>query len=320
MNEIYRKTVLSVSVLLTICLAGGCGGQDRGAQDFSSTAGLGDTIGSLVQITTPEPVAVEGYGLVVGLEGTGSAECPPQIREYLEQYILKQLPANTRMNVDKFIDSPNTAVVLVEGTMPAMASKNQYFDVRVTALPNTQTTSLERGRLFTAELKMRGRFGVDTRIFADAEGPVFIDKISDPDINKKTGYILAGGKVLDEYKTVLSLRKPDFEMTNRIRNRINGRFSSATSRAVMSGRIELIVPAKYKERRQRFVAIVAALYLEQEPEINSKRIRAFVNELSRSEDKYSCEVALEAIGNECLGELGALLNSSDEKVRLHAAR
>jgi len=320
MNEIYRKTVLSVSVLLTICLAGGCGGQDRGAQDFSSTAGLGDTIGSLVQIITPEPVAVEGYGLVAGLEGTGSAECPPQIREYLGQYILKQLPANTRMNVDKFIDSPNTAVVLVEGTIPAMASKNQYFDIRVTALPNTQTTSLERSRLFTTELKMPGRFGVDTRILADAEGPVFIDKISDPDIGKKTGYILAGGKVLDEYKTVLSLRKPDYGMANRIRNRINGRFGSATSRAVLSGRVELIVPAKYKERRQRFVSIVAAMYLEQEPEINSKRIRALVERLSSSEDKYSSEIALEAIGNECLSELGALLNSSDEKVRLHAAR
>ncbi|HCO94351.1 MAG TPA: hypothetical protein DIU00_10430 [Phycisphaerales bacterium] len=320
MNEICRKTVFSVPVLLTICLAGGCGGPDRGAQDFSSRAGLGATIGSLVRVITPEPVTIEGYGLVVGLEGTGSAECPPQIRKYLGQYVLKQLPASTRMNVNKFIDSPNTAVVLVEGTIPAIASKNQYFDVRVTALPNTQTTSLERGRLFTAELNMPGRFGVDTRILADAEGPVFIDKISDPGINKKTGYILAGGKVLDEYKTILSLRKPDFETANRIRNRINGRFSSAPARAVLSNRVELTVPAKYRERKQRFVAIVAAMYLEQGPDINGKRIRAFLNRLSDSEDKYSSEVALEAIGNECLGELGALLNSSDEKVRLHAAR
>jgi len=323
MKMIFRKPVHCILFLLTICLAGGCSGQgraDRGARDFSSTADLGATIGSLVEVLTAEPIPVEGYGLVVGLDGTGSAECPPQIREYLGQYILKQLPASTRLDTDKFIDSPNTAVVLIEGIIPEMASKNQYFDMRVTALPSTQTTSLEGGRLFNSELKMPGNFGVDTRILADAEGPIFIDKISDSDIDKKTGYILAGGKVLGEYKNFLLLDKPDFKTANRIRNRINGRFGSATAKAVQSDRIELTVPAGYKEQKQRFIAIVAAMYLEQEPEINSERIRVFVNRLSVSEDKYSSEVALEAIGNECLGKLGALLNSSDEKVRLRAAR
>jgi hypothetical protein len=167
---------------------------------------------------------------------------------------------------------------------------------------------------------MVGSFGVNTRILADAEGPVFIDKISDPQINRKTGHILAGGKVLDEYKIILLLKKSNFEMANRVRNLINGRFGLDTAKAVMSNRVELIVPAKYKEQKQRFISIVEAMYLTYDAKVNSERIRTFVKRLSGSEDKYSSEIALEAIGNECLGELSVLLDSSEEPVRLHAAR
>jgi len=321
MNLIRRKTVLIAGVLLAVCFASGCGERTgRGGQDFASTAELGATIGSLVKVLSPKPSPVEGYGLVGGLKGAGSAECPPQIRKYLGRYILKQLPPGRRLDVDKFIGSPDTAVVLVEGIMPAIASKNQYFDVRVTTLPSTQTTSLEGGRLFMTELKDLGKFGVNTRILADAEGPVFIDKISDPQINKKTGHILAGGKVLDEYKIVLLLKKPDYQMANRIRNLINGRFGLTTAKAVMSDRVELIVPAKYKEQKQRFISIVTAMYFTHDAKINSERIRIFAKMLADSEDKYSSEVALEAIGNESLGELSVLLDSPEELVRLHAAR
>jgi hypothetical protein len=167
---------------------------------------------------------------------------------------------------------------------------------------------------------MLGSFGVKTRILADVEGPIYIDKIDDGRIDKKVGYVLAGGKALDEYKIILLLKKADFRMANRIRNRINGRFGDVAAKAVSSDRVEFIVPPKYKEQKQRFVSIVTAMYLTQEPAVNTKRINAYVKGLSGSQDKYSNEVALEAIGNECLDELGVLLELSDEKTRLHAGR
>jgi hypothetical protein len=323
MNGIYKKTVLLTAILLVVCFAGGCGGQKRtagAAQDTSSDADLGATIGSLVKVIAPEPIPVEGFGLVVGLVGTGSAECPPEIRAYLRQYILKQLSPRSGVNVDEFISSPDTAVVSVEGVIPAIASKNQYFDVKVTALPSTQTTSLDRGRLFTAELRVPGRFGVKTRILADAEGPVYIDKIDNSTVDKRTGYILAGGKVLNEYKITLLLNRPDFRMANRIRNLINGRFGDDAAKGVLSDRIDLIAPPRYKEQKQRFISIVTAMYFTQDPKINKERIKTYVERLSGSGDAYSSEIALEAIGNQCLGDLGVLLDSADEKVRLHAAR
>lgn len=319
MNMIGRKIVLVTILLLTISYSGGCSG-GKGKHGLSGSEDLGATIGSLVRVIVTESTPVEGFGLVVGLEGTGSAECPPQIRAYLKQYILRQLPARTRLDVDEFINSPETAVVSVQGVIPAIASKNEYFDIRVTALPSTQTTSLDGGRLFTAELKIPGRFGVNTRVTADAEGPVYIDKIDNSQTDKKTGYVLAGGKVLGDYKVFLMLHKLDFEMANRIRNRINGRFSEAAAKAVSSERLEFIVPPKYKEQKQRFISIVVSMYLNPDPAINSERISAYVKRLSDSPDKYSSEVALEAIGNQCLKELGALLKSSDEKTRFHAAR
>ena len=153
----------------------------------------------------------------------------------MRQYILRQLPAKTNVDVDQFINDPNTAVVSVQGVIPAIASKNQYFDVRAAALANTQTTSLESGRLFTTGLKIVGSFGINTRFLADVEGPIYIDKIDNGQIDKKVGYILAGGKVLNEYTITLSLKNPDFRMANRIRNRINGRFDDASARAVSSG-------------------------------------------------------------------------------------
>jgi hypothetical protein len=323
MNVICRKAVFLITVLLAVYFISGCGGPKRtatAAQDFASPEGLGETIGSLVKVIAPEPIPVEGFGLVIGLDDTGSAECPPEVRAYLRQYILKQLPPKSGLNVDEFINGANTAVVSVEGVIPAIASKNQYFDVRVAALPSTQTTSLDGGRLLRAELKMLGSFGISTRILADAEGPVYVDKIDDGRINKRVGHILASGKVLDEYKIILALNKPNFTMANRIRNRINGRFGDGVAKGISSDKIDLIVPPQYKERKQRFISVVTAMYLTQEQEINNERINFYVKRLSGSGDPYSSEVALEAIGNACLDELGVLLDSSDEKIRFHAAR
>ena len=281
--------------------------------------GLGTTIGSLVEVFSVESIPVEGYGLVGGLNGTGSAECPPRIRKYLKQYILQQL-REQKMDVEKFINSRDTAVVMVRGMMPAAISGSHYFDVMVAVLPGTQTTSLQDGWLYGAELRAAGRFGIAVKTLATAKGPVFIDTISTHEIDKRFGYILAGGTVLDKYKVTLALRRPDYRVAALIRNRLNERFGDGTTEAVSPGQIELKVPVEYKEQKRRFISMVRATYLAQSRELIRERIRTFVRKLAVSEDKYESEIALEAIGNECLGRLVILLNSSNEEVRLRAAR
>jgi len=160
------KTVVVMGALLICCFMVGCeSGSTSG--ELSMPEGLGTPIGSLVEIVTPGRIAVEGYGIVGSLRGTGSGDCPANIRTYLEQYILKQLPEQ-RMDVDKFIASQNTAVVHVYGVMSTSVSEGRHFDVTIAALPGTQTTSLEGGWLYRTDLKQLGRVGLATRILATA--------------------------------------------------------------------------------------------------------------------------------------------------------
>ena len=209
MSTVYEKTAWVVAVLLSAYLIGGCGGPIAGTStDLAPATNLGHTIGSLAEVFTAESMSVEGYGLVGGLNGTGSVECPPEIRAYLTRYILARLP-EYKGGIDKLISRRDTAVVRLEGTVPTGAWKGQSFDVKVTAAPGTQTTSLADGWLYTAELKAKGTFGVATNVIASAEGPIFIDKIGTSRTNRKLGYVLAGGKVLDEYNVGLELRKSD---------------------------------------------------------------------------------------------------------------
>jgi hypothetical protein len=318
----HIKTVCAVSILFVVFFIGGCGKPAKTGKEPNEPAAkidLGDTIGSLAEVFSFESIPVEGYGLVGGLSGTGSSECPAPVREYLKQYILQQLTED-KVNVDELISSHDTAVVVVQGTMPTAVPKNQYFDVRVVALPGTQTTSLEGGWLYGAELKAIGGFGIAMKALATAKGPVFIDTLSPNETNKKIGYILAGGRVLDEYEINLGLRRPDYKTASLICSKLNGRFGTGTARAVSPSQIELKVPAAYKKQKQRFVSIVKAIYLTETPEATRERINTFVKKLAVSEDKYASETALEAIGNESLSKLAALLNSSQEQVRLGAAR
>ena len=311
------KIVCLIVALVTLSLLAGCEKPMKITQEPNEPAPTIDfntTIGSLTEIFSVDSVPVEGYGIVDGLNGTGSAECPPEIREYLKQYILRKLPEQ-KMNVDEFISSPNTAVVVVDGVMPAAVTKNQYFDVRVQALPGTQTTSLEGGWLYGAELKAAGSFGLTIKVLAEAQGPVFIDTL-DESVDKKMGYILAGGTVLDEYKVSLALRHPDYKTAALIRNKLNEHFGPDTAKAITAGQIQLKVPARYKEQKQRFVSIVRAMYLVSTPEITTQRINSLVQELATAKDKFPSEIALEAIGNESLDKLAPLLNSSDQRVRL----
>jgi flagellar P-ring protein precursor FlgI len=323
MMDIWHiKTVCVVGILVVVFFTGGCGEPAKAVKEPNEPTpaiDLNTTIGMLAEVFSFESIPVEGYGLVGGLNGTGSGECPAPIREYLKQYILQQL-GDDKVNADELINSPDTAVVVIQGIMPTAVPKNHYFDVKVVALPGTQTISLEGGWLYGAELKAAGKFSIAIKPLATAKGPVFIDTLSTEETNKKIGYILGGGTVLDEYETSIMLHRPDYRNASTIINKLNGHFGSGTARAVSPNQIELKVPAAYKKQKQRFVSIVKAMYLAETPEATRERVSMFVKKLATSEDKYTSEIALEAIGKESISKVAALLNSSQEQVRLGAAR
>jgi hypothetical protein len=320
--KIYLRKALWCVTLVSLLAAFGCGGPGRQTAKNKSAAdnnGVDDTIGMYAEIFASDAIPISGYALVGGLNGTGSSECPAQIRTYLQKYILQHL-SGAKVNVDDLISSHDTAVVIVEGMIPPAASKNQRFDVRVTALPGTQTTSLEGGWLYGVDLFEARQLGTSIKPLAAAEGPVFTDSAIPGSQDPRTGYVLGGGSVVEEYKVNLALRLPDYRIVSQIRNRINERFGYEIAVALAPGSIELRIPTKYLEAKGRFIQLVRATYLVGSPELTEKRIMTHIEKLAGSKDKSASEIALEAIGNAAMPKLAALLNSSDPEVRFRAAR
>ncbi len=319
MNIRQKKLVWVTSTLLIALFIAGCAeplGTTGKMGKLTAEIDLGTTIGSVAEVFSFDSTPVEGYALVDGLMGRGSAKCPLEVKVYLEKYIRQVSP---KTNVDAAISSRDTAVVFVQGLMPAAVSKNQRFDIKMVALDST--TSLKGGTLLGVDLFQIGRIGISLKPLAKAEGPVFIDTVGSGKTDKKIGYVLAGGRVLDEYKVNVLLRKPDFKMANSIRNRLNdGRFGPDAGKAISYGLIEVKVPAKYRGQKQRFVSLVKATYLVERTDVTKNRIMTFARKLAVSEDKEDSEIALEAIGRESLAKLAVLLKSSNEEVRLRAAR
>ena len=319
MKNYLRKTLWCVTLAFLAATFGCAGGRTAKNQKAADSNAVNDTIGMYAEIFASDAIPVSGYALVGGLNGTGSSECPTQIRENLKKYILQRLKG-AKVDVDELINSPDTAVVVVEGMIPPAASKNQRFDLRVTALPGTQTTSLEGGWLYGTDLFDTQQGGTSIKPLAAAEGPVFVDSTTSDSQGQKVGYVLGGGSVIEEYKVNLTLRLPGYLIVSKIRDRINERFGYETAIALAPGTIELRVPTKYIDAKSRFIQLVRATYVVESPELTEKRIMTHIEKLAGSKDKNPSEIALEAIGNIAVPKLAALLNSSDPEVRLRAAR
>jgi flagellar basal body P-ring protein FlgI/glutaredoxin-related protein len=288
-------------------------------KEIEDDFGIDATIGSLVDVYSTDIIPVEGIALVGGLDGTGSVKCPPGVKNYLKKYIMEKL--DRKSNIEEFINSENTAPVVVQGVMPTLKSRNEKFDVKISIVPNTDTTSLNGGQLWGVDLYEKGRMGDALRLLATAEGSVYIDRL---EFDKKTdytsGYVLNAGRSRDEYKISLILKKPNYKTAAAVRNRINERFESDTAQAVSPDAIRVRVPKYYKKQKRRFIAVVRSLYLIDNKELNEKRVKKHTRQMIVGSEKYRHEIFLEALGSQGKNRLKVLLNSSNTDVRLRAAR
>ena len=282
------------------------------------------TIGSVTRYIATEAVPVQGIGIVAGLMGTGSSECPPNIRRQLEKYIWQQVPEGGSVNPRSLIDSQDTAVVEIFGVIPAYATTAELFDVQLRPLSSTQTTSLDGGFLYTAQLKEMSRlttveqFTRFSKTLATAEGPVFT--LEEKSSDQKNWYVLGGGRALQNGFVKIILDSPDFVTANTIRNRINERFGPKTAVPVSTAEIRVVFPARYLEQKQRFLRMVESLLLGDSPQIRNTYVRSLIEQLLSKENPENAEIALEGVGKPALDELAPLLEHSDTDIRFHTAR
>lgn len=277
-----------------------------------------DTIGDFARLEVPMSVTVSGYGLVGGLTQGGSRDCPGHIRAYLKRMVRGK--AKSDINIDALIASEFTTVVYLEAVVPVAALKADEFDVKVLCLSGLAATVLNGGWLYESDLRLLGD-DVSSPMVATVKGPVFVHEgLGSEAQPRKVGHILGGGRVTADPAIKLFLEAGDYQMASWVRNLIIRRFGQDTAVAVSADQIVLRVPLLYRRQRWRFFAMVEAMYLNQAPEVVKNRTMRLIGELASSQDRNKPEIALEAIGPACLTKIAALLQSSDEAVRLSAAR
>lgn len=208
-------------------------------------------IKDIVSFEGIRPNQLVGYGLVVGLNGTGdNLDNNPYTKESLTG-MLERLGVNIR---DAASGSNNIAAVMVTATLPAFARQGSTVDVSVSAIGSAK--DLRGGTLLVTPL-----LGADGDVYAVAQGPVAVGGFtaegqSGSKITKgvpTSGKISAGAIVekevgfeLTQLNTMnLTLRNPDFTTSKRIGDAINKSFSGI-ARSIDPTTVSLTIPPTFK--------------------------------------------------------------------------
>ncbi|MDE1939553.1 MAG: flagellar basal body P-ring protein FlgI, partial [Alphaproteobacteria bacterium] len=109
-----------------------------------------------------------GYGLVVGLNGTGDSLKNAPFTQQSLQTMLERLGVNTR---GQTMQTKNVAAVMVTANLPAFSGEGTRIDISVSAMGDAK--SLQGGTLLVTPL-----FGADGQIYALGQGPVAIGGFS----------------------------------------------------------------------------------------------------------------------------------------------
>jgi flagellar P-ring protein precursor FlgI len=185
-----------------------------------------------------------GYGLVVGLKGTGDSSAA------FTNQTLSNLLKNVNVKLNpKDIKSKNVAAVIVTATLPPFAREGDKLDITVSSIGDAK--SLEGGTLLLTPLK-----AVNGKIYALAQGHLTIGGFN---IGQNRGVQahftttakLYGGAIVEREviydiyhrkKAILSLKKSDFNEAVDIQNLINKKFKSKVAIALDPRSIQLIKP------------------------------------------------------------------------------
>ena len=191
-----------------------------------------------------------GYGLVVGLNGSGDSLRNAPFTQQSLQAMLERLGVNTR---GETMQTKNVAAVMVTANLPAFSSQGTRIDVSVSAMGDAK--SLQGGTLVVTPL-----FGADGNTYALAQGPITVGgfsasgKASSVTRNVPTAGRIANGAIVErqtrfrlssEHTLKLSLHNPDLTTAMRIAEAIYSYFGTNVAPASDPANVQLTVPASY---------------------------------------------------------------------------
>jgi flagellar P-ring protein precursor FlgI len=206
-----------------------------------------------------------GYGLVVGLAGTGDRRqtmfSAQSLTNMLERMGVSVPATAIRVN--------NTAAVMVTSTLPAFAQPGMRLDTTVAAIGDC--SNLQGGILVMTSLR-----GADGQVYAVAQGPVVTggfatgrggtnQTVNHPTVGRSPeGAIVerAAPSVAPRGVVRLQLRHSDFTTSARIVEAVNRKFSAPAARTESSGLVSVAIPPVYAARATEFVAELENLQVE----------------------------------------------------------
>lgn len=175
-----------------------------------------------------------GYGLVVGLAGTGDRIRNVPFTEESMQAMLERMGVNVRGTQMR---TQNVAAVSITASMPPFARSGSKIDVQVSALGDA--TSLQGGTLIASSLR-----ALDGEIYAVAQGPVAVSgfkgqgQAASVSRGVTTSARIAGGAIIEREvpyalrsasSLKLALKNPDFATADRIARAINAQFGGSAT-------------------------------------------------------------------------------------------
>jgi len=272
---------------------------------FISKAVLSDRIKDLADVAGVRSNHLVGYGIVVGLAGTGDGTDLPIAGQSLKtmlsglgvsvdgpvsDYDLRTEIANDiKQNVKKDLEVKNAAAVMITAEVPPFAKPGQKFDVNVSAIGKAE--SLRGGSLLLAPLK-----GVDGRTYALAQGGLTVMAAgaaaagTSVQIGVATSGRIPNGGILERMietpfdkseHVVLNVKDGDFSTANALTAKINETFGPGVASAVDGVSVAVKAPTDLTQRVS-FMSMVENLDVEPgEPParvvINSRTGTAVIN-------------------------------------------
>jgi len=246
-NNIFIQMLIASIIILLLCSSANA----ERIKDISSISGI-----------RGNPLV--GYGLVVGLDGSGdNSDYTSQSFKTMLARLGVQLPLNVQAK------SKNVAAVAIQAELPAFARPGQQIDVTVSSIGNAK--SLRGGTLLLSPLK-----GADGNVYAIAQGNLVVSGFGaeGADGSKITVNIPVAGRIPNgasvevespsmfnqDNSMTLLLHRNDFTTAKRIADVINKSVSMGTAHPVDAGAVKVSVPTEFGARVQ-FLSYIENLSL-----------------------------------------------------------
>jgi hypothetical protein len=286
---------------------------------------IDENVGSLARVQVGE-VPVEGVGLVIGLNNTGSDPPPSAQRAKL----LDEMRKAGVEHPEQWLARPSCSMVFIKAILPHGISTKDPIDVDIYLPPASGTTSLAGGRLLMTELQpivATAQGPKEGRVLAIAGGPIMTGEPRDP--GKVTvGSVLGGGRVKADipYNLVIKDERRSARTTKLVEDTIKLRFhqnDGSDEKGFAAGKSDnllvLKVPKVYHHNQVRYFQVIEHLSVVDNPGLRAQRMQAWGKELLDPKTAGKAALKLEGLGSNAIPILKTGIGSTDPQVRFFAA-